>query len=191
MKKVGVSQNLHINKYGTIQEVIDSTWGQFLSYLNVIPIYLPIYFDFTKLELDGVILTGGGDLYEVLDKKEYLIRDDFEKSIVDFCITKNIPIFGVCRGMQFINKYFGGNLKKIKNHAGCRHFLENGREVNSYHNFGIDNLGKNLKVIDRCDEVIESIKHSQYQIFAQMSHPERENPFSGDDIRFIKEFFDA
>jgi len=191
MKKIGVSQNLFVNKYGTVQEVIDSTWGSFLDNLNVLSLYLPIHYHFTKLELGGVILTGGGDLYEISNKKEDLIRDDFEKSIIDFCITKNIPIFGVCRGMQIINKYFGGSLKKIENHAGCRHFLDNGSSVNSYHNFGINKLGKGLEVVDRCDEVIESFKHLQYKIFAQMSHPERENPFSDNDIKFIKEFFDA
>lgn len=191
MKKIGVSQNLIVNKHLTVQEVIDSTWGSFLNELNVIPMYLPIYFDFTKLEFDGVILTGGGDLYEISNKKEDLIRDDFEKNIIDFCIAKDIPIFGVCRGMQIINKYFGGSLKKIENHAGCRHFLESGIDVNSYHNYSIDKLGNGLEISDTSNNIIECVRHSKHRIFAQMSHPERENPFSSGDLKFIKGFFDA
>ena len=33
-------------------------------------------------------------------------RDNTEKQIIEFGISKKIPIFGVCRGMQVLNKFF-------------------------------------------------------------------------------------
>jgi putative glutamine amidotransferase len=191
MKTIAVSQRLFFDKYDTLQEIVDANWGRLLVDLQMIPLYLPVYCDFKKLQFNGVILTGGGDLYEISQKEEDKIRVEYEASLIKFCIANSVPIFGVCRGMQMINNYFGGNLKKIEGHAGCRHLLSNGVEVNSYHNYAIDKLGNGLKIVDMSDGVIESVRHTQHKIFAQMNHPEREKPFLSSDMNLLKVFFDA
>jgi putative glutamine amidotransferase len=193
MKIIAISQQLSFNKHGVLQEVIDANWGRFLDEINITPLYLSVRYNFKKLQFNGVILTGGGNLYEISRKPEDKIRDDFEISLVKFCIGKNIPVFGVCRGMQLINHYFGGTFKKVENHVGCTHILSDNREVNSYHNFAIDKLGKGLEIIDtnREDGIIESIHHTSHKIFAQMSHPERCDSFSAYEIAFLKDFFDV
>jgi putative glutamine amidotransferase len=191
MKTIAVSQQFLFNKHNTLQETMDATWGKLLDTLNFSPIYLPAYYNLEKLHFSGVILTGGGDLYEVSGKQEDKIRDKFEFSLIKFCIEKNIPVFGVCRGMQLINRYFGGTLKKIKNHVGCVHVLSDGREVNSYHNYGINKMGEGIAIIETYEGVIESIRHNSYKIYGEMNHPERHNPFFQRDICLLKDFFYA
>jgi 3'(2'), 5'-bisphosphate nucleotidase len=76
-----------------------------------------------------------------------------------------------------INACFGGGLKKIENHAGCSHILDNGMNVNSFHNFAIDTLGSGLwTAAASSDGVIEIIRHTKHRIYAQMYHPERCDP---------------
>ena len=71
---------------------------------------------------NGLVLTGGGDispeLYE--DRIEFsdnnlcfgtsLERDKTELKLIKDAYEKNIPIFGICRGMQLLNVYFNGFL---------------------------------------------------------------------------------
>lgn len=191
MKKIALTQRLIKNdSYFEIREALDVNWGKLVNALGFEPLILSVEYDFKKLNFDGLILTGGNDLSSIsgndLDKK----RDEFEKSLLDYCIKKGIPVFAICRGMQLINEYFGGTLKPIYNHAGTRHFLDNGQEVNSYHNFAVDKTGEGLLVVSESkDGIIEIIKHKNYRIFAQMSHPERENPLNKEEVIFIKEFF--
>ena len=191
MKKIALTQRIIENEpYFEIREALDINWGKLLEEIGFEPVIFPIEYDFKKLQFDGVILTGGNDLYSLSMNNTDKKRDDFEKEIIAFCIQKRIPVLGVCRGMQIINEYFAGTLKQIQNHAGTRHLLDNGQEVNSYHNFAIDELGENLEVIAISqDGVIEVIKHKKYKIFAQMSHPEREKPFNTEEIANIQDFF--
>ena len=66
----------------------------------------------------GLMLLGGLDIHPARYKKNELanyceideIRDSIEFSLLRWADTSLIPIFGICRGMQFINVYFGGTL---------------------------------------------------------------------------------
>lgn len=66
---------------------------------------------------DLVIFSGGEDVDPSLYKhpKHVLtgsnpIRDKREMGIYDYCILRNIPMFGVCRGAQFLTVMNGGKL---------------------------------------------------------------------------------
>ena len=48
----------------------------------------------------------GGD--NIGDDKE---RDHTEKELIKFGIERELPIFGVCRGMQVLNNFFKGKIK--------------------------------------------------------------------------------
>jgi len=191
MKKIALTQRILKNdSYFEIRETLDINWGRFCQELGFIPVILPLEYDFTVLDFDGVILTGGNDLSSVSNNETDKKRDTFEKSLIKHCIQNQISIFGVCRGMQLINEYFGGTLKKITGHAGVKHFLDNEQEVNSYHNFALDKIGEELEIVNIAqDGIVESIKHKRLKIYAQMHHPERENPFKTIDLATIKDFF--
>ena len=69
--------------------------------------------------LDGLLLTGGGDITEYQAKPagkpdEYVLldkfRDDWEMALLRGAEKAGAPILGICRGLQVMNHYFGGTL---------------------------------------------------------------------------------
>ena len=78
-------------------------------------------------------------------------RDNFELKLLQFAHERSIPILGVCRGMQILNKFYGGTLEKIEGHVNRSHKISSdigNSEVNSYHNFAVcsSDLSKKFKV---------------------------------------------
>jgi putative glutamine amidotransferase len=68
--------------------------------------------------VDGVLLTGGGDIDPVLyggqphpsyDAAEPG-RDAFDIALVKAAVAANLPVLAICRGMQVLNVAFGGDL---------------------------------------------------------------------------------
>jgi putative glutamine amidotransferase len=184
MKKIALTQRLIKNdSYNETREALDVNWGRLINVLGFIPIVLPILYNYKNLDIDGVILTGGNDLNIVSGDETDKIRDNFEYSLLNFCIERNIPVLGICRGMQIINTYFGGSLKNVENHVGVRHLLDNGKIVNSFHNYAVDELGVGLQITARSSDVtIEELHHTKYNIYGQMHHPERMSPFDDNDL---------
>ena len=151
------------------------------------------------IDLNGIILSGGDNIG---DDKE---RDETENKILNFAITNKIPLFGVCRGMQVINKFFNGTIKRNINssHVGNLHdiTLVNNNligsmkkeylRVNSFHNNIIteSNLGKNIQpfAITNDDKTIEGFFHKILPIAAVMWHPERDS--SEENQLIVKQIF--
>ncbi len=192
VKKIGIS--LRIVKdanYGEKRDAISHDWPQFFEKLGIIPIFIPnALSDVTsfleQMELDGMILSGGDDIG--CDIK----RDNTEENILKYGIKNHLPILGICRGMQLINNYFGGEIIKTydKKHVNVDHSInivddffskKIGKKisVNSYHNniISAKNIGKNLKpfAISEMDNTIEGLIHTEFAIIGVMWHPER-NP---------------
>jgi putative glutamine amidotransferase len=69
-------------------------------------------------DLDGVLLTGGGDIDPALYKEARhpktnnpdAARDAFELELARLAIQEDVPMFGVCRGLQVMNVAAGGTL---------------------------------------------------------------------------------
>lgn len=67
---------------------------------------------------DGILFTGGQDVDPVLYGQEVLEfcgercegRDKLEQALFREALRADLPIFGICRGMQFINVMMGGTL---------------------------------------------------------------------------------
>jgi len=78
--------------------------------------------NFSDIEkCDGIILSGGCDinprLYNQPDFLTYVNpkdidekRDEFEWKIMQHTEETQKPLLGICRGLQFVNVYFGGTL---------------------------------------------------------------------------------
>ena len=207
MKVIAVTQRLVLNQnYYEMREALDVRWGELFKKINFVPIILPIEIQFKKyfnfLKIDGIILTGGNDLYSTNKNTMSLKRDNFEKKLIKYGIKKNIPILGMCRGMEVIAEYFGADFKKVKNQVGIRHKLKVNKTskyfshlskistVNSFHNYAINEMP--LDFIESAwnkNGVVKAIEHKKYKIFGQMWHSERERLFDKNQINLIKNFF--
>ena len=61
--------------------------------------------------LDGLIVTGGIDENpKSLQGDSSLSRDYYEMKLIQYANERQIPIFGICRGIQMLNVYFKGSL---------------------------------------------------------------------------------
>ena len=74
-----------------------------------------------KNKIDGVLLSGGGDVDPQLyggdptmaadvDRK----RDDFEIALIKVAMERKLPILGICRGCQLLNVAQGGTLQNLR-----------------------------------------------------------------------------
>lgn len=207
MKKIAVTQRLILNEsYYELREALDINWGVLFEKLDILPIVLPIEYNFEiyfkSLNIDGIILTGGNDLNIVNEDKVSKKRDIFEKKLLKYAIENNIPVFGFCRGMQVIADFFGADFKEVRNQIAIKHelkincnskyftYLNKIEKVNSFHNYSINNISNDILIsATNEDGIIKAIEHKKYKIFAQMWHSERENPINEKELNLIKEFF--
>ncbi len=88
-----------------------------------LPIVFPFTADLKDVEqltklCNGILLTGGQDVspsvYAMEDETGKTItsplRDTLESHVLEIALKKDMPIFGICRGLQFINAFLGGTL---------------------------------------------------------------------------------
>ena len=91
----------------------------------------------------------------------------------------------------------GVDLVKKEGHVGTRHQLvvharkdEWPANVNSYHNWGLASCPAGFEVAAKAEDgSIEAITHSKLPWEGWMWHPEREAPFSPQDIKRLKRLF--
>jgi putative glutamine amidotransferase len=69
-------------------------------------------------KIDGLLVIGGADLdpasygaeRDPLTESTYPERDEFELALIRGAIERDIPVLGICRGMQALNVALGGTL---------------------------------------------------------------------------------
>ena len=136
-----------------------------------------------KIKPNLIILAGGNDLFQ--NNKYVKNRLKVEKDLINYGISKKIPILGVCRGMQLINHFFKGKISKVKGHMRKKNrvifkqkiFSKKYIDITSYHNYGIkkkDMASKFDALATDKNENIEMFKHKKLNILGVMWHPERE-----------------
>ena len=173
-------------------DAIEENWYQYLHTQEIQPILVPNHIEgcVTYLQsVDALILTGG-DTSTLISKNisENMLkrRDNTENALITEAIRRKIPILGICRGMEFLNVYFEGTLKKtshpialdhdIKITNSLRHsiFHAGTLRVNSFHDWGIDKLGDDLiSFAIAGDGSIEGFVHQNENIIGLLWHPER------------------
>ena len=147
---------------------------------------------------DALLLTGGGDLaprlYGALPDGAADIdgaRDACELALVLDFLHRGLPVFGICRGLQLLNVFFGGTLHQhIEGHSrvdgrdrlhpvcaedGLLRALYGPRfTVNSAHHQSAARVGDGLRVLARADDgTVEALAHASLPVFAVQWHPER------------------
>jgi gamma-glutamyl-gamma-aminobutyrate hydrolase PuuD len=156
--------------------------------------------------IDGLLLTGGGDvdpaLYggpaemgQLVDRQ----RDDFEIALIRGALERDMPILGICRGVQILNVAHGGTLRSLRHDSqlSARHSVgassfdahqiaitPNSRlaeiagagqhRANSFHSQAVDRVGDGLRVVgvaqDGLTEALE--RPDRTLVVATQWHPE-------------------
>lgn len=107
----------------TPQHFLNQSYFDAIRHFGGIPLLIPVLAEDTELafllkQCDGILLTGGNDLDPALFGESVLNdtvviaaeRDEAEFRVLDLAVQRNLPIFGICRGIQVMNVYFGGTL---------------------------------------------------------------------------------
>jgi len=99
---------------------LNKVYAQAVIQAGGLPIVLPTNTHSTEaLEfIDGLLLSGGGDIHAAnfgqplheMATDVNTQRDEAEICLGRAAIARNMPIFGICRGMQMLNVLFGGDL---------------------------------------------------------------------------------
>ena len=96
----------------------------------------------------------------------------------------DIPVLGICYGLQLINKHFGGTVEKrqvredgqfpIRVDPGCELFtgLGDTQEVLLTHGDSVVQLADSLRVTAESGELIAAAAHQEKRIFGVQFHPE-------------------
>ncbi|MBO6047106.1 MAG: gamma-glutamyl-gamma-aminobutyrate hydrolase family protein [Erysipelotrichaceae bacterium] len=196
---------------------------------NGIPVIFPFGQDDNDLKAlvnicDGFLLTGGQDVDPELYHEPNRscgpivdLRDKLELTLMNEAIAANKPILGICRGHQFINVYFGGNLYQdipsdirttvnhnqdhpydvpvhqvtiIKDSPLDKLLHKQTLEVNSLHHQAIKELAPDLKAMAVAgDGLIEAVCHKDYDfIWGVQWHPEYAYKKNDFDLKIIQEF---
>src|SRR3989338_2263216 len=130
---IAISQrNMRMEK-GANRDAIENDYIQYYESFGVTLVPIPNvskgiekYFD--SMPIKGVILTGGNDINPALYGGKPIdgdCSDDMDntyKRLIEIAIERKLPLFGNCRGGQFINVFFGGKLiQDVKEKTGVNH----------------------------------------------------------------------
>lgn len=143
-------------------------------------------------EMDGLLLTGGGDIDpgrfsgteagRDIDPE----RDSLETELVNHCHGQGLPVLGICRGNQMLNVALGGTLRTVEGHvqgqplsepvhelqpvADCRLATLVGTRrlgINSFHRWAVADVAPGLRVTARTsDGVVEGVEWVEDDWFA-------------------------
>lgn len=167
---------------------LEKDMANYLSRPGVMPILIPDLSPDALVpfmdELDGLVLHGGTDVAPQTYGADPIengrwpgdpYRDQYELNVLRLAMERDFPVFGICRGFQLLNAYFGGTLYQdtivqggtVNEHRDAKiydqmnheivlvpdgllselHANESNRTVNSIHHQATDRLGNDLEVL--------------------------------------------
>lgn len=185
-----------------------------LQFAGALPFMLPFFDDADDVSevvgrFDGFLFTGGQDVSPALYGEERLPfcgeccdgRDKTEMLLLEEILKKDVPLLGICRGLQFINAALGGSLYQdiraqtrstidhvmappydavchdviiAKDSPLYRLLCRERIGVNSYHHQGVKKLSHRLKAMAVADDGITEAAFLPEKkfVWAVQWHPE-------------------
>ena len=206
---IGITAN-----YSDIDATVRDRYYKQIISAGGVPVIIPPIADTaiiadTLNKVDGILLTGGGDYNplwcgEEPSPKLHNInkeRDAAELILTRLAYNKQIPILGICRGIQTLAMALGGHVAQdISSQATIKHSQDADREeathsvvieegsilfsvyhdrigslpVNSFHHQAVDNPGSLFRATAHSkDGIIEAIESTEYKnVMGVQWHPE-------------------
>lgn len=206
--RIAITQRVErIPGYDEQRDCLDQRWSTLMEGLGIdlVPVpngMLSVGGWFERQNVGGLILSGGNDLAHLPGAASASPqRDATEATLLAKARDMKLPVLAVCRGMQMLNHFLGGNLTPVSGHVNCLHainvsvdapLLSAYRQVNSFHSWGIqpDDLAENLLAQAWADDgSIEAVVHNQLPWTAIMWHPERPSANATHDAQLICQLF--
>ena len=199
-----------------------------------LPVLIPMLNDLKLLDtllarLDGLLLPGGIDMHpgrygesvHPLTEEADLQLDEFEMFLTSWALQEDVPILGLCRGMQIINVVLGGSLYQDisdqypnslqhsnwdlpRTHLCHPIIVEPGSQmekvlgtrevwVNSMHHQAIKAPGKGVEISGKAEDGIAELLEVRGHRFvlAVQSHPEEIYPIVPAFARLFSAFVQA
>mgnify|MGYP001165308337 CR=1 FL=1 len=189
--------------------ILPSAYISMIENAGGIPIIIPPAGETTTLldMIDGLIVSGGPDIAPALYNQEpgpmtvefYPKQDEKEISLISEALARDMPLLGVCRGMQILSVAHGGSLHQhlddVPEHKGHGGYdgtstdhaviVEEGSKleqimgssftVNSTHHQGVVDPGSlSISAIAKHDGLIEAVERTDKKFCIGVQwHPER------------------
>jgi putative glutamine amidotransferase len=139
---------------------------------------------------DGILFSGGGDVnpeyYNEKVKFDNVSfdqrRDCFEMSLITKVLDMNIPVLGICRGMQLINVAAGGNLYqdiKEQYETVISHSIPDSRKWDIVHEI---ELVKGTKLYGVYDSKIRGVNSFHHQAVKSLAPSLKASAYSEDGL---------
>ena len=208
--------------------LIEFTYSKAVEFHGGAPILIPTVAEASSSDflsdiisvIDGLLIPGSRDM----DPKFYgesphpainpmsPERTETEFTVLRLALEKQMPILGICGGMQFINVFYGGSIHQdikallpdaICHEGGAVHGVtvvadtvlgdlteEREFEIKSYHHQAINKVGEGLRVNALApDEIVEGFESADGRVMGFQWHPELERTRLSELIftRFLSE----
>lgn len=168
------------------RDALDQAWGETLTCMVDRPVrILPmpnrsqdVEETLIRWKPSLIVLSGGNDIGEAPE------RDATEEALLARATREGIPVLAVCRGMQMVQHFLGGDLVPVSGHVAQEHrvgmaTMHDGPAeliVNSFHLWGISRgrLANGLEPLYlHADGTVEAAHHVRWPWLCLMWHPER------------------
>ena len=202
---------LHAMRYQYIDNLVQACEGENVAFVMLTNTSEQA--DKVAKAVDAIVLTGGDD-----DPTGR--RDKFEKAMVERMLAQKKQVFGICRGMQMINYFMGGEIiemqpdqkKRHKSATYCREcnqtkhsvILDEGSKlanilgkteinVNTNHNFAVGKMADGLVITGHSpeDNIPEVMELKNYPKFFLGVQWHPEFLSTGDDVTMLRAFCHA
>lgn len=177
---------------------------------------------------DGILFTGGHDVSPELygEERNEICgavcpqRDSMETLLLREALTRDLPILGICRGIQFLNAALGGTLyqdiplqrpSELEHHQKPPYHVPSHKvsifhdsplydllkketlAVNSYHHQGIRRLADGLRAMASADDgLVEAVYMPDHKfVWAVQWHPEFSHLTDKDSRKIFHAFVNA